>query len=562
MLTILPRYCVAICVLASVAQSTRAADLLPADRPIAEVIDHYTDEKLKAAGATPAPQADDATIVRRLMLDLTGRIPTAAEAQQYVASTDPQKRSQLVDSLIDSPWFVRHSATQYNLMLRGVDGNGPDQRAYLLAALGENRPWNRMVRELLGGLPGDAADPPGPEQFVLKRLNDQDLLTRDVSSMFFGINITCCQCHTHPYVDTLSQDYFFGMKAFFSRSYEFQGKLFEKRFAPSKVKFKNNDGEEREVGLMFLTGTVVETPDAAVPDLNQAIAEENKLIEELKKKFKDDKKFPPAADFSPRGQLVKLAELPEGQRLIARSIVNRLWFDLYGHGLVMPVDQMHAENSPSHPELLEWLSRDFIAHGWDLRRLTRGLVSSQAYSRSSRWTEKTPPRKDLFAVAELRPLTPMQFGMSVLMLGNSDFDSPQDADALTKRIEGLEGPAGGTFGSIIDRPQLGLQINVNEPLGMSNDPGRIRAITSRLVPQLMKLDDPRQQIDLAVWSVLGRPPTSQEVELLTRYLADHSTLSADERARIEQPTDADLARQAREHMVWALVAGPEFRFNH
>ena len=562
MLTILPRYCVAICVLASVAQSTRAADLLPADRPIAEVIDHYTDEKLKAAGVTPAPQADDATIVRRLMLDLTGRIPTAAEAQQYVASTDPQKRSQLVDSLIASPWFVRHSATQYNLMLRGIDGNGPDQRAYLLAALGENRPWNRMVRELLGGLPGDAADPLGPEQFVLKRLNDQDLLTRDVSSMFFGINITCCQCHTHPYVDTLSQDYFFGMKAFFSRSYEFQGKLFEKRFAPSKVKFKNNDGEEREVGLMFLTGTVVETPDAAVPDLNQAIAEENKLIEELKKKFKDDKKFPPAADFSPRGQLVQLAELPEGQRLIARSIVNRLWYCFYGHGLVMRVDQMHAENSPSHPELLDWLSRDFIAHGWNLRRLTRGLVSSQAYSRSSRWTENTPPGKDLFAVAELRPLTPLQFGMSVLMLGNSDFDSPQDADALTKKIEGLEGSAGGTFGSIIDRPQLGLQINVNEPLGMSNDAGRIRAITSRLVPQLMKLDDPRQQIDLAVWSVLGRPPTSQEVELLARYLADHSTLSANERARIEQPTDADLARQAREHMVWALVAGPEFRFNH
>jgi hypothetical protein len=355
--------------------------------------------------------------------------------------------------------------------------------------------------------------------------------------MFFGINITCCQCHTHPYVDTLSQDYFFGMKAFFSRSYEFQGKLFEKQFGATKVQFKTDDGESREVGLMFLTGAVVETPDPGVPDLKKAITEENKRIEELKKKFGKEKKFPAAPNFSPRGQLVKLAETPQSQRLIARSIVNRLWHRFYGRGLVMRVDQMHAENSPSHPELLEWLSRDLIAHGWDLRRLAQGLVSSQAYSRSSRWTEGKPPQNDLFAVAELRPLTPPQFGMSVLLLGNSSFAlPPKNAEELLKRIVGLEQGAQG-FSSFIDRPQLDLQINVSEPLKMSNDTGLLR-ITSRLVPQLMKLDDPRQQVESAVWSVLGRPPTPREVELLRGYLADHSTLSAAERARFEQEAAA------------------------
>ncbi len=198
-----------------------AAEILPPDRAIAEVVDHYIDAKIKAAGVAPASPADDATWVRRATLDLAGRVPTAGEERRNEASTAQRKRQLKIEQLAVSPWFDRHTATELNVLLRGLDGSGPDLRKYLIAAVKENRPWSRMFRELLG----EGADPLGPEQFILKRVGDGDLLTRDVSSMFFGINITCCQCHTHPYVATLTQDYFYGMKAFFARSFDFQGKL-------------------------------------------------------------------------------------------------------------------------------------------------------------------------------------------------------------------------------------------------------------------------------------------------------------------------------------------------
>src|SRR5947209_49074 len=128
----------------------RAAELLPADRPIPEVIDHYVDAKLKSANVTPAPQADDYTLIRRLTLDLVGRIPTPAETKAYVESSDPQKREKLVDRLMASPAFVRHQANQFDAMLAGRDGkSGGALRDYLVKAVGENRPWDRVFRDLL-----------------------------------------------------------------------------------------------------------------------------------------------------------------------------------------------------------------------------------------------------------------------------------------------------------------------------------------------------------------------------------------------------------------------------
>ena len=603
---------------------SRAADLLPPDRPMAEVIDHYIDAKLKQACVTPAPQAEEATLVRRLTLDLNGRIPGPGEVRAYLESTDPQKWAQLVQRLMASPWYVRHAATEFNTMLRGRYLDGPDLRRYLLVALEENRPWNQMLHEIMGG----TEDPQNPEAFVLRRLKDRDVLTRDVSSIFFGINITCCQCHTHPYVDTLSQDYFFGMKAFFSRSYDFHGRLLEKQYG-DRMEYKDTEGETHDVKLMFLTGTTVDVPAVDVPDLGKAIKEENKRIDELKKRFKKTKRrygqeFPPNPSFSYRKQLVDLAGRPESQELLARSIINRLWYRFYGYGLVMLVDQMHSENPPSHPELLQWLARDLIAKNFDLRPLVQGLVSSPAYSRSSHWEQVNPPAPELFAVANLRLLTPMQFGISQRLA--SDPAAMAQAASLSgeefdKQVRQWESEAQRSFGSIIEQPRDGLQISAVEALTLSNNADILKMLGGRLVSELMKIDDRGQQVDSAVWSVLTRPPTPREAELLTGYLADQSTLSAAERARIEQaaathreavqraesrateieaelealndaesdlplaqrekldsdlkearklaatsvptvPTDAELVRKACEQMVWALLTSAEFRFNH
>ena len=571
-----------------------AEELLPPDRPIAEVIDYYLDASLAAEGVTPAPQTNDATLVRRLTLDLAGRTPTVHEVKSYIASEDPGKRTRLVNRLTDSPLYARHFATELNTLLSGPDGTGPDLRDdYLLVAAQENRPWDRLFRELLGETPAAHK----PDRFVSGRVSNLDVLTRDVSAIFFGINVTCCQCHTHPYIDSLTSDYFHGMKGFFTRSYEFHGRLFEKSFGP-KIEF-----EGEEVGLMFLTGAKVETPEFQTEDLDKSIQEETKRIDEMRQAFKeaekirsealataekkeDEKKkvladlaatpekaeiletldreisaekakaeqvefvYPENASYSYRNQLADIAFQPESEGLFARSIVNRLWYRFFGYGLVMRIDQMHDDNPGSHPELLEWLGRDIKTHGYDLRRLVCGIVSSRAYSRSSQWhpSDTRAPSKELFAVANLRPLTPMQYGVSIVLCGDPAF--PPAADAFEVTMAEVEKIARDEFGSIIQQPRDDLETSADEALGISNEPGRLELIGAKLVPELLKIEHRNEQIESAVWSVLSRPPTPDERRILSDYVEQHAG------------SDGTQLEGALRQVVWALTTSAEFRFNH
>jgi hypothetical protein len=505
---------------------------------MAEVIDHYLDARLKQASVSPAPAADDNTVARRLYLDLAGRIPTAEEARAYAQADDPDKRSKLVDRLMASLEYVRHNATEFDELLRCDNPDAPSVRAYLLVAFRENRPWDRMFRELLGV----ASDPAKPEQFVLKRLKDPDMLARDVSAVFFGLNISCAQCHKHPYIKTLTQDYYFGMKAFFARSYEFQGTLLERQHA-APLQFKAKDGQMHHAAPMFLDGTKVEMPPAAVADLAKAVQDESKQIQEFTKNYAKTKQSPPSAEFNLRARLAELALGEENRERFARSIVNRLWHRFYGHGLVMRLDQMHANNASSHPELLAWLSRDFIAHDYDLSRLIRGLVSSKAYVRGSRWEGQEPPVPELFAVARLRPLTPMQWGVSQRVVSHPALLSAGITDKL---LETLEAEAVKHFGKIIEAPREELQIGITESMKLSNDAGLLKLTGDQLVPQLLKLPDRRRQMEEAVWTVLSRPPREDELQILEAYME----------SRAARPADA------LQHVVWALLNGPEFRFNH
>src|SRR5439155_8082566 len=170
------------------------------------------------------------------------------------------------------------------------------------------------------------------------------------------------------------------------------------------VKFQTTKGVAKQAKLMFLTGQVIDAPG-----MKELTKDEEKKEKELIEQAKKNKTPPPAPKFSARQQLVDVALQPQGREFFARSLVNRLWVRLHGLGLVTPVDQMHSENPPSHPDLLAWLARDTIEHNYDIRRLIRGLVLSRTYARGSRWDGLgDPPLAKTFAVARLRPLTPMQ----------------------------------------------------------------------------------------------------------------------------------------------------------
>src|SRR5262245_27395813 len=401
------RLLIALIASVSFANLSRSADIPAPREAIPQVIDRYIDAAIAEAGVTPAGQADDATLIRRLTLDLVGRIPTTAEVDEYVQSTDPAKRAKLVDRLIASPAFARHQAALFEVMFNpeGDRRGGVALREYLTNAVREDRPWDRVFREML--LPNES-DPKlkGAAEFIRGRVADADKLTNDVSIAYFGVNVSCAQCHNHPNVADWTQDHFYGMKAFLARTFDNGGFLGERGYGV--IKYKPTKGPERTAKMMFLTGTTIEDADAREPS-----AAEQKKEKEALDKAKAAKTPPPAPKFRARAKLVEVALEGENADFFARSIANRMWHRFFGTGLVSPLDQMHAENQPSHPELLAWLARDTASHKYDLKRLIRGIVMSKAYSRSSQYDSENRPANKTFAVARLKPMTPLQLATSL-----------------------------------------------------------------------------------------------------------------------------------------------------
>jgi hypothetical protein len=172
------RLLAAVAVCAVTATETLAADIPAPREAIPQVIDRYIDAAIAEAGVTPAEQADDATLVRRLTLDLVGRIPTTAEVDAFVNSTDPDKRAKLVDRLIASPGFARHQGALFEVMFNpeGSRRGGDALRQYLTDAVRQNKPWNQVFREMM--LPIET-DPKlkGAAEFLRARVNDADKLT-------------------------------------------------------------------------------------------------------------------------------------------------------------------------------------------------------------------------------------------------------------------------------------------------------------------------------------------------------------------------------------------------
>lgn len=524
---------------------TFAGDLLPPDRPISEAVDHYIDATLRHEKVRPAPPCDAATLVRRITLDLAGRIPTATETRTFVESTDPRRTARLVDRLMKSPGFVRHQAAELDTLL--MAGGAGTLRDYLVRAVGENRSWDTIFRELM--LPNQAAKSKnGAVDYLRRRIKDTDRLTAEVSSTFFGVNISCAQCHDHPLVEDWKQDHFYGMKAFFDRTIlNGNGRdafLAERGFGV--LRFKTTEGVERTARMMFLTGRKAAEPEAS----RDASRDEQKHEKERLQGAKKDKAPPTSPHFSARAKLVEMALAPGDRDYFARAIVNRTWHRLFGRGLVMPLDQMHSANPPSHPELLAWLARDTIDHGYNLRRLVRGLLLSRAYARDSRWNTGEPPRPSLFAVAAVRPLTPAQLACS-LRIATADPDSlPADMKTaeLDRRIEVMADQSRGLAGSLGSSGDG--QIGVAEALLFSNSARIERELlgdsSGRLVARMLRLAEPEQQVELAVRNVLSRPPDDDERAALVDYL----------RRRSDRP------HAACKQLVWALLTSPEFRFNH
>ena len=533
----------------SLAQSS--VPLVPADRPIERAIDHYIDVRLKEEKTIPSPPAEDAAILRRLTLDLNGRVPTLSEMQEYIASTDPDKKTKLVDRLLASSSFPRHNAQQFFAFMQNQDGprkkgdKGNPLYDYLLMSLAENRGWDRIFREIM--LPNETdAKMQGASDFIKSRVKDLNRLAIDASVTFFGVNVSCAQCHDHPHVQAWTQDQFYGMKSFFARTVDAGGFLGERDFGV--VKYTPNKGVEKVSPVIFLSGSKIDVPGMKEPNAEEQKKEQMRLNVGAKQKGKvPAAKAPPAPpQFSLRAKLVETAL--EQREFFARNIANRLVHRFYGRGLVMPLDQVHSENAASHPELLDWLARDLAEHGYDLRRLIRGLVLSNAYARSSRWDGDKLPDERLFAVANVRPLAPMQMATSLKLATADPLALPAERRKLDERLDAVEKSASG-LASLFAQPGDNYQVGVAEAMLFANNEGLQKSLlqgAGTLVDRMKQEPDLAKRADLAIRTVLSRPSRPDELQALVGYMQ-------------RRQDRMDLANQ---QIVWALVTSAEFRFNH
>jgi hypothetical protein len=525
-----------------------AVELLPADQPVESVIDHYVDDLIQKNDVQPAGQLDANILIRRLTLDLAGRIPTTAELHAYLAADPAIRRVELVDRLLSSPDFFDHHRNELQLLLEYPDRrNDNDFRKYLLWATEQSRPWDEMFRDMLAGDESDEYQK-AALQFVKHRARNLDDLTNDTAILFFGVNVSCAKCHDHPLVEDWKQDHYFGMQSFFSRTFLTKKQDLGEKFY-GEVKFTTTGGVEKQAKFMFLNGAVVED---ATPELTD---ESRKKYDELVKKLQQDDKVEVSyPEFRPRQRLVETASHKDNDDFLAKNIVNRIWHRLMGRGIVDPPDQLHSENSPSHPELLDWLARDTVEHGYDLKRLIRGIVLSTAYSRSSEWDSAAePPSAHYFAVAIPRPLSPRQYAMSLLVATRNPPHWEQwltrSAEDWKKERTGLENGANG-WANQFEIPGANFQVAVDEALFFSNndriDNDLLRDSGDRLVGYIKELKDPAAAINAAFEAVNSRQPTKDEQAAMLDYL---ETRKENETAALKQ-------------VVWALLTSPELRFNY
>jgi hypothetical protein len=532
--------CIA-CALALVTVSVGHVDAGDRPRDIARQIDEHVNRQLSG------PQTSlitESAFIRRVTLDLAGRIPTVAELEAFRESESLNKRAELVQRLIDSPDFAFHQRNQIDtLLLRRLEHN--DQwRGYLLEAAQQNRPWDQLFREVM--LPEQQADDTRPAMFLRKRLGNLDTAANDSSIIWFGVNVACAKCHDHPLVDDWKQAHYYGMASFFKRTFQTRKGSVGERF-DGRVKYNTTEGEEFEADFMFLTGTKVDEPEL---DLDEKSLKEYR--EAIKQAEKDDKADPPPRpEFSPRAQLVDLALADADQEFFARNIANRIWARMFGRGLVHPLDQMHSENPPSHPELLALLAEDLKTHGYNLKRLLQAIALSDTYARPlHREADGEAPLADTFANAVPRPLSPHQLSLSLKIATSSPLQRTGLAgeDDWAKRRDELERQSEGVARQI-DIPDDGFQVPVTEALWFSNNAqvqnDYLNAGGDRLVGYLEKIESDEQLVLRATQAVLSRDPHAEEQSAMMQYLNSKS----------------DRRVEAIRQIVWALLSSPEFRFN-
>jgi len=500
---------------------------LYASLPRQNFIDEHVWAKLQSLAITPSQPADDAKFLRRVHLDLIGRLPTPAEVRAFLADGDSQKRTRIVGELLERPEYADHWASKWADLLRpnpyrvGIK-SVMSYDAWIRDSFRQNKPYDQFVRELVTAQ-GSTWENGATVLFRDRR--EPPEMTTLVSQLFLGVRLECARCHHHPF-EKYSQDDFYSFAAYFART-GFKGTGLSPPISGSE-----------EIVLLKKTGSI-EHP------LTKQTLSPRPLYGEAPKPSSDD------AD--PREALAAWMTSDENP-YFAKVIVNRVWADLMGRGLVEPVDDLRATNPPSNGPLLEALAAEFRNQKCDLKKLLRTITTSYVYGLSSLPSERNSADRQNYSRHYRQRLRGEALLDAVTdITGQADSFSAMPAgsratELWTTRVQSVFLDTFGRPNPNQDPPcERTSDTTVTQTLHLMNAPQlhqRVTADKGRAAELAATSKTPDEIVEELYLLVYSRLPDAAEREIGRQLFAEKET----------------SRRQAAEDLMWALLNTPEFMF--
>jgi hypothetical protein len=527
----------------------------------AQAVDRFLKLAWEQHRIKPAKQSTDATFLRRLFLDLVGRIPAQEEAATLLDNRSSDRRSQWIQQLLKHPEHPRHLREVFDVVLmdrRGAKAEDSREKhlwfQFLESSFRENRPWDEVVRQLIVARPGDAEDR-GSTWFLYERRNNAQAMAEAIAPVVYGVQIKCAQCHDHMVAREIKQAHYWGTVAAFLRSKNVEtpdGPAVAESAIGGFVSFANLKKESQQALLTFFNQRQV---DEVRPKEGEKEVDAPELYRVPPPAEKTKPVVASIPKFSRREAFARV--VTEDNPLLARAMVNRIWALLFGRGIVHPVDLMDSKHPPTHPELLDWLSEDFARHGYDVRRLIDLLCRTKAYQLDSRADPVKPskpsapksekagtglPEADAFARFQPKPLIAEQLIRSLLAAQGPSGEEGQKLVGLTstqlRRSFAKEFP---------DVFAAEYQPSLQQAMFLSNSPimeNLLKPVPGSLSERLAREPDVDRRIQQAFQAVFLRDPDPEESRVALEFLRPRSI-----EAGVQQ-------------LLWSMFTSAEFQLNH
>lgn len=484
---------------------------------------NYIDDRLlarwKELRIAPSPAATDEEFLRRVYLDVLGKLPTPDEVRAFLADESSEKRDRLIDEALERPEHADLLAQQWGAILRNRvgDSNAKDNTLafykWIRDSLAAGKPYDQFVREILTAT-GKRSDQPQMDWW--RQAISNPVRVEDSAQAFLGMRVSCANCHNHPF-ENVSQTDYWRYAAFFAK-------------VDSPTYGSVDEIKLKEKGEL-------KHPRTEEPLTPKAFGGPEFVYVEGK---------------DPRTDLVDWMTAKENP-YFAKALVNRVWGRYMGIGLVDPVDDMRSTNPPAVPELLDDLARDFVDHGFDMKRLAKTILKSRAYALSSLPTERNQADERNYARAYPRRLDPhvLYDAIHDVTGASVEFDGYKDVKrALQLPNEAARSDFLDMFGrSKRDTPcecETDLKPNLGQTMYFLHSEELDRMLTKDdgIVATLAKSESTNEQIvDELFLRTFSRLPTEEERADAAAHLASNEN-----------------RRQTTEDLLWTLLNSKEFLF--